>query len=88
MHEEIESEQPSTDHRVIIVGMRGVGKFSVSRLLALSIGAQWVDADQLFVTKHGGISNFFAEQGEAAFRPKKLRSCIGSWQTCFLGFCD
>ena len=49
------------------------------------LGTDWVDADQLFVAQHGDISDFFAQQGEAAFRSQEtqiLRQQLakpGSW---------
>lgn len=46
----------------------GVGKTTIGRKLANSLGLRFVDTDQIFVAKHGDISKFFAVHGEAEFR--------------------
>lgn len=53
---------------IVLVGPMGVGKSTVGRKLANTIGVDFLDTDVLFVKQHGAISDFFAEHGEAKFR--------------------
>lgn len=53
---------------IVLVGPMGVGKSTVGRKLANSIGVDFVDTDATFVKQHGPITEFFAEHGEAKFR--------------------
>jgi shikimate kinase len=46
----------------------GVGKTTIGKKLAKSIGLPFIDTDQVFEAEHGAISDFFDEQGEAKFR--------------------
>jgi shikimate kinase len=54
---------------IFLIGYRGTGKTTVANELALRLGYESVDADDL-VEKQAGksISAIFAEQGEEAFR--------------------
>ena len=52
-----------------LVGMPGSGKSTVGRQLARKLGVGFVDCDQVIEMRIGGtIKDFFASQGEAAFR--------------------
>ena len=54
---------------VALIGPRGSGKTTVARLLAESLGWQWVDADDALERRTGrSVRAVFAEDGEAAFR--------------------
>jgi len=49
---------------IILVGPRAVGKTSIGSLLANELGYSFVDADDLFVAKHGkSIKDFVKEHG-------------------------
>ncbi|MFM7408552.1 MAG: shikimate kinase [Cuspidothrix sp.] len=52
-----------------LIGMMGVGKTTVGKLLAEKIGYRFLDTDEL-ITKAAGksINEIFAEDGEAEFR--------------------
>ena len=52
-----------------LVGLRGAGKSCVGRLVARTLGWSCVDLDEALEARSGrAISQWFAEQGEAAFR--------------------
>jgi shikimate kinase len=54
---------------IALIGPRGSGKTTVARLLAETLGWQWVDADDVLERRNGrSVRAIFAEQGEAAFR--------------------
>ena len=46
----------------------GVGKTTIGKKLAKSLGLPFIDTDQVFVADHGSISDFFEQHGEAKFR--------------------
>ena len=46
----------------------GTGKTTVGRELALKLGMEFVDTDNLIESRHGPIAAIFEEQGETAFR--------------------
>lgn len=61
-------------HRpVAIVGMRAAGKTTLGRALAERLGSRFVDTDDVFVTAHGEITAFVAENGWPAFREAEQR---------------
>ncbi len=52
-----------------LVGMPGSGKSTVGRQLARKLGVGFVDCDQVIELRIGmAIKDFFASQGEQAFR--------------------
>ena len=52
-----------------LTGMMGSGKTTVGRLVADALGCPFLDLDDLIARKAGkGIPEFFATEGEAAFR--------------------
>lgn len=54
---------------LVFVGFMGVGKTTVGRRCAARLGYRFVDSDAVIEQRVGGsVANFFAEQGEAAFR--------------------
>jgi len=54
---------------VFLIGYRGTGKSTVSRLVAERWGRAWVDADEWLERKAGRtIREIFASDGETAFR--------------------
>lgn len=44
------------------------GKTSIGRLVAERLGVPFVDTDACIVAEHGSINDFFARNGETAFR--------------------
>ena len=53
---------------VVLTGFMGTGKSEVGRLLAETLGLEWVDTDDLIESRHGLITEIFASNGEEAFR--------------------
>jgi len=52
-----------------LIGMMGVGKTTVGKLLAAEIGYRFVDTDEVIIKAAGkSINEIFAENGEAEFR--------------------
>jgi shikimate kinase len=61
--------QPPRPANLFLIGYRGTGKTTVTRLLADRLGWDWADADTLLEARAGrSIRRIFAEDGEAAFR--------------------
>ena len=52
----------------ILIGFMGVGKTSVSKVLARQLSLPVHDTDALISGKHGDISHLIASKGEAFFR--------------------
>lgn len=58
--------------RVVLVGFMGAGKSTVGRLLAESLGWQFLDADHLLIRQTGlSIAEIFARHGEQHFRSQE-----------------
>lgn len=53
---------------IILAGMPGCGKSTVSRILGKKLGFRVVDTDELIVEKYGAISEIFEKFGEECFR--------------------
>lgn len=53
---------------VILCGMMGSGKTTVSYALAKLLGFKRVDTDECIVNRYGKIADIFARQGEEYFR--------------------
>lgn len=54
---------------VVLVGLMGVGKTTVGRLLAARLGRRFVDSDELIEAATGQtVREIFAAEGEPAFR--------------------
>lgn len=61
--------EPSSIRRVVLTGFMGSGKSTVGPILAERLGWTFLDADDVIVTETGmPISEFFARNGEHAFR--------------------
>ncbi|HEU4320386.1 MAG TPA: 3-dehydroquinate synthase [Acidimicrobiia bacterium] len=56
------------DHNLILTGFMGTGKTTVGQRLASKLGMEFVDTDELIESRHGSISQIFAERGEEGFR--------------------
>ena len=59
---------PERSEVIVLVGPMGVGKTTVGRKLAKTLGVPFVDTDALIVAKHGSIPEIFESQGEPVFR--------------------
>lgn len=53
---------------IILAGMPGCGKSTVSAVLAEKLGYKAVDTDEIIVREHGEISKIFVDFGEDYFR--------------------
>jgi len=54
---------------IALIGYRGTGKTTISRLLGMRLGYDWVDADVEIELRLGkSIAAIFADEGEEAFR--------------------
>jgi shikimate kinase len=59
---------PGLPH-LVLVGLPGSGKTTVGRLLAVGLGAGFLDFDEEIERREGAsVSSIFADRGEAAFR--------------------
>jgi len=57
---------------IFLVGMMGAGKSTIGRLLATSIGFEFIDADRELEVRSGvSISTMFEIEGEAGFRRRE-----------------
>lgn len=55
-------------HNLVLTGFMGTGKTTVGRQVARKLGMEFVDTDEMIESRHGPISQIFAERGEAEFR--------------------
>lgn len=58
-----------SDKNIVLIGMSGVGKTTVGKLLAEKLGFEYADTDELIVTsQHMEIKQIFDTKGEQYFR--------------------
>ena len=69
--EQILRDMRREKENIILIGMPGVGKTTVGKVLGEEMGRTWVDVDQELEKEIGDISTYITEQGEAAFREKE-----------------
>jgi shikimate kinase len=61
--------------RIVLTGFMGSGKSTVGPLVAARLGWRFLDADDVIVAETGiAISDFFARNGEPAFREVERRT--------------
>lgn len=65
---------PERDQVIVLVGPMGVGKTTVGRKLAKTLGLPFTDTDSLITSEYGPIPEIFATQGEPAFREIEERA--------------
>jgi shikimate kinase len=53
---------------LVLCGMMGSGKSTVGKLLAKITSWEWVDTDELIVSRYGKITDIFEQKGEGYFR--------------------
>ena len=71
---------------VVLVGLMGSGKSSVGAKVARSIGAQFVDTDDLIAQRTGrSVRDIFAQDGEAAFRDAEVSALTEAFSSALLG---
>lgn len=58
---------------IALIGMMGSGKTSVGKELASLLGLKFCDTDEIFVSRYGDISEFFAIHGESEFRKEERK---------------
>jgi shikimate kinase len=71
---------------IVIVGLMGTGKSSVGVKVARSIGAQFIDTDDLIAQQSGrSVREIFAQDGEAAFRDAEVAALDKAFEGVLLG---
>jgi len=66
---------------IALIGMMGVGKTHVGKVLAKRLGYEFIDTDQTIEQDQGRfITQIFAQQGEAAFRQMELAAITKALQ--------
>jgi shikimate kinase len=72
---------PARSRNVVLIGLMGSGKSTIGRLVAHSLGFDFVDTDHLITeAAHKNIPQIFATEGEAGFRTREsaaLQSLTG-----------
>ena len=67
--EGVYSEISRAKENILLIGMPASGKTTVGRIIAESLGREFIDTDELIENRIGmPISDFFARHGEADFR--------------------
>ncbi len=73
--------EPVKAMNIVLIGLMGSGKTTLGRLVAHSLGFDFVDTDHLIIESAGkSIPEIFASEGEAGFRQREtaaLQSLIG-----------
>ncbi len=53
---------------VVLIGPMGVGKTTIGKKLARSLGLPFIDTDARIVAQHGAVTEIFEKHGESHFR--------------------
>lgn len=69
--EQILRDMRREKENIILIGMPGVGKTTVGKVIGKEMGRTCIDVDQELAKEIGDISTYITEQGEAAFREKE-----------------
>lgn len=67
---------------LVLIGMSGGGKTTLGKIAAIKLGKTFVDVDEEIIEKIGmPIADFFAKEGEAAFRAIETETlhALSSW---------
>lgn len=73
---------------IALIGMRGVGKSTLGKQLAPSLGLKHIDTDSVFESKYGNIRTYFQKKGVVEFRKKEeciVAECLESNSVVSLG---
>ncbi|MDJ0313369.1 shikimate kinase [Arthrobacter sp. H35-D1] len=62
---------------IVVIGPMAVGKSVIGAELARVLGLEFIDSDQLIVTKHGPVPRIFAAKGEHHFRQLEAKAIAG-----------
>lgn len=83
--EEVYRALSNQKQNIVLIGMPSSGKSTVGQALAAGLGRPFVDTDALVTTELGmPIADFFAQQGEAAFR--RVESKVIAKVACYDGY--
>lgn len=75
------SVDPAPGRPILLVGMMGVGKTTVGRLLAARLGRPYVDSDEEVEAATGRtVRELFEEGGEQAFRPLESQALASAFR--------
>ena len=67
----------AADQHLVLVGMTGVGKSTIARIIAVRLGRKVVDTDAEIERRAGkNVRRIFAEDGEPAFRALETQVLI------------
>jgi shikimate kinase len=70
--------KPRAYHNIALTGFMGTGKSSAGRLVAHTLGYEFVDTDERIEARAGrSISEIFAQNGETGFRDLELQIVAG-----------
>ena len=61
---------------VVLTGFMGTGKSTVGRALALELGYEFIDTDEMIVERYGSIAQIFEQGGEDAFRQHECTTAV------------
>lgn len=82
-----EQHEQSRAMNVVLIGLMGSGKSTIGRLVASSLGFEFVDTDHVITeAAHRSIPQIFTSEGEAGFRKREtaaLQSLLGK-QNCII----
>lgn len=56
---------------IVLIGMPGSGKTTIGKIVANTLGREFYDTDEVFVSENGVIADYFKSNGEKAFRDKE-----------------
>lgn len=62
---------------IVLIGMPGCGKTTISALLSAALGYETADTDKLVEEKYGPIPEIFRRRGEAFFRSAEREAVCG-----------
>ncbi|MFA5272965.1 MAG: 3-phosphoshikimate 1-carboxyvinyltransferase [Candidatus Peribacter sp.] len=73
---------------IALIGMRGVGKSTLGKQLASSLGLEHIDSDTVFERKHGNIQTYVQKKGWMKFREEEewiIAECLQPRSVLSLG---
>jgi shikimate kinase len=71
------TDASSSAQNVILIGFMGTGKSSIGRMVAHSLGFEFVDTDDRIIESEGkSIAEIFADEGEDYFRDLETKTLL------------